>query len=886
MAFDISQIKLPEINIKGAFDDLGEKLKTNFQKIPTFNPDFDAADLQPLLLSKIKESNLPHFMKLPAELGVRLAAEDSEDVIKKREIWQEIKRIHPEKVDQIEQIENMPASFAMIGKDTLEELPEDLRKSAQKYADTQLMDIGFSVGSVERAGQKAALSLLKGVKAKFGSVFQKNADELLEEIPKASKRVVSYETAKDILEETYQKYLSDPENPIFKDETKRLFRKVGELLGTEEVKPEQLQEIFKKYNLDPKSFAQVYMDSVSFGGRLLGEHGRLSRKIKAAFPETEEILAQVPIKDPGTASKVWDQFRKLESTRRGLLVTQLATTSRNIISQSGRFTLQFFDDVFSGGMEALSGKATPKQAFIPAMEDVMSVFRQFSPKKREMLANTIDQFPFEKLRLFGTPVGDLYFGSKMTSFLNSANTAQEFFFRKMRMDALINSHFQRGGGPITQELMESWVDDALTLTFAKAPTKGFPGGFYKAITNEYINPIVTALGQPFPRFHMNALKFLWDFSPAGGMSSLVSPKFWKQLVSDNPREAYSALSKATMGTMMLAGALAVRNSDVGGEKWYELNLPNGKTMDTRAFAPFSTYLFLAEVLRQAAGEKTNLTPMDYGQAFLSINRIAGTGLVIVDALRAKNPETFTELVSDFAGAYISGFTVPFRTLKDFIAQGDPQEQVYRDTEQAPLLGPALENIPFATRGFPTAPRPTREEPFIREDPALRQLTGVTLKTKTDLEHEVDRLGLEYSTLYPRTGEDQLDRMITRRVGKVMDAVGNQIVNSPEYQKLDDNAKKEFMKELYSKTKSASKSISLVQDAPVIAASIYEQTKGLTDEEVVELFTRLRAKGLMKEEVFNYLIQYKKADKDPQELMKFLEGIGAEPTPRLFGVPIP
>jgi hypothetical protein len=904
MPFNLSDIKLPQVDLSGAFGDIQEMLRQNIQKIPAFDPDFDAEEYQPMLLDKIEGSKLPHFLKTPAKFGVQLLTEDPEDIRKKREIWNEIKRLNPDKIDQIASIEHAPASLMMVSEETLKKMPEDLQKSAKQFQDREMMDIGFFLGGVESKGSAIAAEQtskgfrkLKGVEnlielgkkksgnlfpkiaAKIGSVFQKTTDELVEEIPKASKRVVGYNTAKEIAEEAFEKYIADPDNPVFKSETKKLFQQVGDLVKMGEVNPDDLQAIFKKYNLNPEKFANMYMDTITTSAKQLNELSNLRKKMIGAFPELEGKLSKLPISDTGPWSKISNLFRKVEHTRRGLLVSQLATTARNILSQSTRYTMQFADDVLTGGMEMLTGKKPPKDAFMPVMQDLLAVGRQFSPKARKKLAMTIDEFPIEKAKLFGTPVGDFAMGEKVTRTLNTFNTAQEYFYRKLRMDAQINSHFGRGGGPITKNLMEDWVDDALDLTFAKRPK----GGFLKQFYDTFSNPFFTAVGNPFPRFWANSMKFLWDFSP-GGFTKLFSKKFLKEMVSDNPRKAYSALSKATLGTMMFSGAMAIRNSDeLKGEKWYEVKMPNGKTWDTRAFAPFSTYLFLAEAMKP----DNKLTGKDYAQGLVSINRISGTGLVLVDLIRAKNADTLEKNIKNFAGAYMSGFTVPFRTFKDFIAQEVPGEAVYKDTEQAPLLGPALENVPFATSDFPTAPRATREEPFIREDPALRQLTGMTLKTKTALEQEIDRLGIEYSSLYPRTGESELDRMITRKVGAVMDVIGNEMVESEEFQKMPDFQKTKTLKEIYSDTKSLSKKAVMEESAAQIAAGIYEQMKDLEGGELLSFVEKLKNKGLLKDNIMEFIIGFRKADVSPANIKEFSQGLpGGEKTPQLFGLPVP
>ena len=45
---------------------------------------------------------------------------------------------------------------------------------------------------------------------------------------------------------------------------------------------------------------------------------------------------------------------------------------------------------------------------------------------------------------------------------------------------------------------------------------------------------------------------------------------------------------------------------------------------------------MAEALK---GKDSTLNAMDYANATIGINRISGTGLVLVDALRAKKGET-------------------------------------------------------------------------------------------------------------------------------------------------------------------------------------------------------------------------------------------------------
>ena len=64
---------------------------------------------------------------------------------------------------------------------------------------------------------------------------------------------------------------------------------------------------------------------------------------------------------------------------------------------------------------------------------------------------------------------------------------------------------------------------------------------------------------------------------------------------------------------------------IAGEKWYEV-VVDGKTYDARPFAPFSFYLLAAEYMNP----NNNLKNIDFADVAAGINRISGTGLVLVE----------------------------------------------------------------------------------------------------------------------------------------------------------------------------------------------------------------------------------------------------------------
>jgi len=164
-------------------------------------------------------------------------------------------------------------------------------------------------------------------------------------------------------------------------------------------------------------------------------------------------------------------------------------------------------------------------------------------------------------------------------------------------------------------------------------------------------------------------------------------------------------------------------------------------------------------------------------------------------LRNKKQETALKLIKEFAGQWLGGYTVPFRTIKDFWSTVEKREAEVQYTREKPTLGPLISNLPYSYKMLPQAPRLTREEGYKREEPVKRQITGLTVKIKTPFEQEIDRLGIE--NLWPRTGNAKLDRMVLEKIGKENEKAGNILVNNPVYQSMDDESRQYVIKELIS-----------------------------------------------------------------------------------------
>jgi hypothetical protein len=145
----------------------------------------------------------------------------------------------------------------------------------------------------------------------------------------------------------------------------------------------------------------------------------------------------------------------VEGPRRALMVTQLATTFRNIRAQGMNAVSQMFGHLVSGTAEMLLGeKGNPGAAYGDLISDITTVIDRATPSQRKLLEDTLNNMPLIKNHIRGGSMFDLQqtllhnealrglpvdaptLGSKISAgldhlsyWLNTFNRMQEFQFR-------------------------------------------------------------------------------------------------------------------------------------------------------------------------------------------------------------------------------------------------------------------------------------------------------------------------------------------------------------------------------------------------------------------------------------------------------------------------
>lgn len=531
--------------------------------------------------------------------------------------------------------------------------------------------------------------------------------------------------------------------------------------------------------------------------------------------ETDESL---------TALSWW---RRADNIRRGLLVTQFATAVRNAETQVGRVGLDVLDQAVQ---KVFGGQADPWKALETLADNLGQLRptpggtaqRKVSQAKVEAF---LEAFPKEHDRLFGSYSSDIAQQAKdqgvvlkgadkaftaaenVVNLLNVFNRFQEFATRRAvfwsEMEARLGrkgisaEELTKGERKLTPQEWDSIelevkasVQKALEITFAQNPAYGTVGWHFVKMINQL--PIILSGPIPFPRFMVNSLKFLYEFSPLGFAKLMTPAERAKWAAGDR-----QTVSRASIGTAMAVAAWLSREAQPDENKWYEYQVPGIGTTDIRAFNPFAAYAFVGELAKRARqGTLYKIESADIIRGIASANVRGGLGLFALDKMvqglgELSKTGKLAEAAKTAGGELLSGLLVPLRTLTDLYAQFDPDLQIVRERRADPLLGPALSQFGVGEPLY----LPTRAEPQKREQPALRQTTGLTVVSeKNALERELDRFQFDRREVQgPSTGDPAADNLIAKHMGRLAEQSVVPFVDSMEYQRHPDGERMNLLR---------------------------------------------------------------------------------------------
>lgn len=629
------------------------------------------------------------------------------------------------------------------------------------------------------------------------------------------------------------------------------FLQVANLLQSGRLRPDVYVDILKKNDLTPEQFAQSYVQEVSQAGRtlqILSDFKKFSREAEDAMDSINTQAAGGIIDERGT-------FSRLEDIRRGLMISQLSTAVRNATVGVGRSILDTGTRLIDYGIQKATGKVNPEMPMMTAGDAFGQVMNLLTPKQSyDLTKRILEVRPKEYDEMFrqynaGVSLGgkapDILGGAEKAVYaLNVFNRFQDSVFRSavfadsvergMKARGLDFHEVMKSGrmGDIPDDIVQRGVQDAMDFTFsAKPKTKG-----EQAVVSAIENIPGATIAVPFPRFLINSMRFMSEYSPLGPL----------HLLSKNERAALKSgdtklISKSLAGSALLYGAYALRDSEYAGEKWYELKGEDGKTIDMRPYAPFSAYLFVGDVIkRNIDGTLYDLKGGDIAEAVAGIGS-EKTGLQLVDSVLGEmrqDPELGAKKAEDFlgkmAGEYAGTFFIPFQQIRDVMAEFEPEEAKIRRTGEEPL-GPVKAKIPVAGRELPESFSFTNPQPRERIDPGFRQLTGVTqIAPKNAAEKEMDRLQVREFEIFKRTGDADVDRLIASKSAPLVnDVVSKLVENEKIYGRLTNSQKRLILKNVLSEVNKEARQQAMAENPQAFLTDAIKKTLSKDELRVLE-----------------------------------------------------
>ena len=625
----------------------------------------------------------------------------------------------------------------------------------------------------------------------------------------------------------------------------RLFRDIGEELQESlvngDVTPTGFMKILNDMGLDGKELFEV---SVSESARTLNLLSQAARKMSNSSDMPLSLRQEMKViadnmdknRKVGGMEKFWRGWRSVENFARGTMVGQAATAMRNTWSQTGRLGIGILDDAIQGALRGTTARESVKNVWDSVAADAKSLpgIRHVLQRDKKLLNDILDGNPITEERLMNRSVHEVNAANKLITFVNGLNILQEKMFRRMAFQARLDKNLRSVGidvndidpSKIPAAAMEDAVEHALEISFASS------GGKVARQIQEAFEriPFLYTIN-PYPRFAFgNALPFIFEHSPAG-FAKAFSPRTIADLASGDSRRFTRAASRALIGTFLMAKAWEIRNDpSIGGEKYNELRVQDG-VADARPYSPLlSPYLFLAEAMKPGGG---TLKGTDYAEIAIGLNRIKGTGLVMIDAMRGYDGKASIETINSFLGDWLGRFTVPLRTVKDIqqsIMGTEESLEPRSDIQGGNLIGPTISNLPFAERMLTQRASPIHEGPMKSEPVTIlgmelpagiaRQTLGVTVRKKNQIEAEVDRLGISYGAFSFKTGLKEADRYLSRYIAPKLlrETSAMMNTNSPvssilpkaefigalqpnvAYKDLSDNGKRMALREMFKQQK--------------------------------------------------------------------------------------
>lgn len=331
--------------------------------------------------------------------------------------------------------------------------------------------------------------------------------------------------------------------------TKLVDEPVGDMVlrimsGADTIDADVLERALGKTGLSIAEFSQLERLTLKESATQMQAYGALAKRIKKMAgndPALKKKLAEL-YDNPHDTRSVFGTFtgfmKRLDRESRAMMVSQISTTARNVISAAAYLTFGTASKLIESTMyhtaKAVSATVDGngsvqgfKSGLAQIGEDAFSTLGQVvMPKQNKELA---DMMLKNNSRLSNTlfrtmqETGDQDL-SRVTKWMNGLNMAQDQVIRSGVFTDSVNQQMKKldldmyeyiaNSKPIPIQVLKKATDDALEATFAIMPAEGtIANKFVKLVESLPFMPVIGTQQFPFARFMADAMTFQYRYSP-------------------------------------------------------------------------------------------------------------------------------------------------------------------------------------------------------------------------------------------------------------------------------------------------------------------------------------------------------------------------------------
>ena len=399
--------------------------------------------------------------------------------------------------------------------------------------------------------------------------------------------------------------------------------------------------------------------------------GKMRKAIIELAPAEQNRIDKIfgqPEETTSALGYFYKGFKRLDRERRALMVTQIATTARNVATGLAVITTDTVSNLVESALyhagkgfrAAIDGRLSLEgsvRGLYDVGKDALALPIMFvrQGRAKEMTDFLLEDNP-RLAKILDRTLQEVGEGEGLSSFsraMNTLNIMQDKVFRRAFFAHSIDKKLRRAGvgakagsiykktdgsidvdrlstlqldkdsyvggldylyaldKNIDTKYLKDAIDESLKNTFSFMPKKGPAHHFIKAIEGLPGVPVIGTGEFPFARFMANAMMFQFKYSPLNGAGAVANYaiKFAGRGFKTGamtPADNQMFREKLSQGLVGTAALYTAieYRSRNQDTKWYEAKNNEGKILDLRPFFPLAPYLIVADAWVKVANGET------------------------------------------------------------------------------------------------------------------------------------------------------------------------------------------------------------------------------------------------------------------------------------------